>query len=117
MNKEFLEGLGLSAQAAEQVIAAHEASLQELKLHQQVELAVQAAGARNAVAARALLDMDALRAGGDVETAVRQLKQEHPYLFHIPGAPYAPFPGGPEEDRGAPLTLADALRDRYDLHG
>ena len=55
-----------------------------------VERAVTAARGRNVRAIRALLDVDALKAGGDVGAAVAAVKAENGYLFEGAGpAPYA----------------------------
>ena len=118
MDQVFLEGLGVSAEAAETILKAHSAAMAEQTLQHQVAIAIGQAGGRNHTAISALLDMETLAVAEDtaaaVTAAVAQLKAENGYLFEsATPPPYAKqtgcaAPGGDSE----PATLAGALRAR-----
>ena len=124
MDKEFLEGLGISPEAVEailskqqEVASAHQAQLSQLQLQHAVESAVHRAGGRNLKAVSALLDLESIGASQDIpaalDKALRQLKQENGYLFESPTPPpYAPFTGGANTPAPKVTTLAGALRER-----
>lgn len=124
MDKEFLENLGLSAEVAEAILAeqekldtAHQAQVAQLQLQHGVQLAVQRHGGRNVKAISALLDMEKIGAEEDVsaalESAVKQLKKEHSYLFEAEKPPvYARNTGAGNGLPPEPTTLAGALRER-----
>lgn len=115
MDKEFLESLGLAPEAVDSVLQAHEAGLEALRFTHRLEQEVTAAGGRNLKAITALLDVDALKEGGDAKEAVEGLKKECPYLFASAAAPYAPFTGSKPQEPEAPQTLAGALKERFGL--
>jgi len=127
MDKEFLESLGMTPEAAEAVMAAygqaladvqesHRKAIAAMEFDRQLEKAVEAAGGRNFKAVTALLDLDALRNGGDMEQALKDLKKDSPYLFRERAAqPYAPFTGGASPEPKEPETLAGALRERFGI--
>lgn len=99
-----------------QAVADHEKQLAELRLHSALESAVTRLGGRNVKAISALLDMDDIRASDDVpaalETALTALKKENGYLFAVPQAPPYARGTGSAMPESAPVTLADALRQR-----
>ena len=128
MDKEFLAQQGLQPEAAEAVWAAHTAAveaLQEQLRNQSVQFAlkqaVTAAGGRNLTAIRALVDETAIAQSENMEdaarTAVESLKQDSPYLFHLPQV-YAPGTGTASPKTGysmeelGKLSLADYRRYR-----
>ena len=123
MDKEFLENLGMDAQAVEAVleahqktVQAHQAQLAAMQLQHQVSEAVQKAGGRSVKAISALLDMDTIAQSQDVpgalEAALKELKEESGYLFQGATPPqYAKFTGTQELPQKA-TTLAGALRER-----
>ncbi len=127
MDKEFLETLGITPEAVEAVLQAHneameaaqkthEEAMAGLRFEQELERAVEAAGGRNQKAVAALLDLEALRNGEDMTQAIAQLKKENPYLFRDRAVqPYAPFTGGGSAEQKEPETLAGALRERFGI--
>ena len=117
MDREFLEGLGLEAQAVQAVLDAHGKAMAAAKMEHTVQTAVQKAGGRNLKAITALLDLDAIGGSEDVpgalEQALQQLKKDSGYLFEAPTPPpYARFTGAPAPEMAAPTTLAGALREK-----
>lgn len=123
MDRAFLEGLGMDAQAVEAVLEAHGKVVQEhqtqlaaLQLQQQVSEAVHKAGGRSVKAISALLDMEAICQSQDVgaalEEAMSALKQDSGYLFQSATPPqYARFTGSQQMPQKA-TTLAGALKER-----
>ena len=124
MDKEFLEGLGLTPEAVEAILAqqeetasSHREEMAALRLEHAVESAVQRLGGRNLKAISALLDMESIKNCEDVptaaEAAVKALKKENGYLFEsqVP-PPYAPFTGAAQNPAPKVTTLAGALRER-----
>ena len=125
MDQEFLEGLGLSPEAALQVLSQVEAMRQEqqaqlrqAQLDGALEAAVAAHGGRSGKAIRALLDEQALLSAEDLALAARQavgrLKREHGYLFQSPqasGAGSARVAGYSLEELGS-MSLAEYKRAR-----
>ena len=126
MDKEFLESLGLEETAVTAILErhtqqeqAHAAALEQVRFDHLLEQAVAREGGRNAVAIRALLDVDALAAAEDrqkaVQDAVKKLKKDCNYLFESPVPPaYATGTGTnrgyvPEE----PKSLAEALKEKF----
>ena len=96
----------------------HAAALAKIRLDSALQGAVQAAGGRNLAAISALLDMEAISKSEDIpgalESSLEQLKQEHDYLFQIPGMPvYSALTGTGNTTPHAPATLAGALREKY----
>ena len=103
-----------------QAVAAHRQELSEVVFGHNLEKAIFAARGRNARAITALLDIDALKASEDQQTAVNQavekLKEECGYLFHgETPPPYARGTGAaaPETHKG-PATLAGALLEKFE---
>lgn len=103
-----------------QAIAAHRQELSNVVFSHNLEKAIFAARGRNAKAITALLDVDALKASEDQQTAlaqaVQQLKQECAYLFQTETPPpYARGTGAaaPEEHK-SPATLAGALLEKFE---
>lgn len=125
MDRAFLEGLGLTADAVEAVLAEHEKAARgwedkysQLQFGAVMESAIAASGGRSAKAITALLDVEALRSSEDqqqaVKQALQQLKQEHGYLFESPRPPaYAPGTGTGAFAPEAPQTLAGALKEKF----
>ena len=122
MDREFLEGLGLAAEAVEAVLEAHnqvvqtaQAQLSQAQLRQQVSEAVLSAGGRNVKAISALLDLETIGSSEDVgqalQEAVAAVKKENGYLFHGTVPQYARFTGS-QEPPAKVSTLAGALKER-----
>ena len=97
-------------------LADHAGQLQKLQLQSALQTAVSKAGGRNVKAISALLDLESIEKSDDIpgalETAVNALKEENGYLFAIPQAPAYARGTGTDTPHSAPVTLADALRDR-----
>lgn len=83
MDKEYLENL-VGPEAAADIWQKHEAALSAQRLEQAISGAVKRLGGRSEPAIRALLDRQALEAGGDPEEAVAALKKQNPWLFAPP---------------------------------
>ncbi len=99
MNMEFLTGLGLDDETAGRIMAEHESDVRELegrlndrdrqmdelRLDGDIDRELTGLGARNLRAARALLDMEALRASADREAELlaqlEEIRRENGYLF------------------------------------
>ena len=99
MNMEFLTGLGLDDETAGRIMAEHESDVRELegrlndrdrqmdelRLDGDIDRELPGLGARNLRAARALLDMEALRASADREAELlaqlEEIRRENGYLF------------------------------------
>ncbi len=125
MNREFLLSLGL----AEDVIAAilehsdetqrqHEKELADVRFEALLERAISRFGGRSSKAICALLDIDAISASDDpaaaADEALAALKRQNAYLFEAPAVPsYAPGPGTAPLEPDLPLTLAEALKQRF----
>ena len=119
MDKEYLIGMGLSEEAAQQVLATHTQELGEVTFQSQLREAVTAAGGRSHRAIGAMLDLDAIKNDSEpdkaLEQALRQLKTDCGYLFEDPAPPYAHDPGtkrSPAIEK--PATLAGAIRQKYE---
>lgn len=101
----------------EQAIAAHGAELQKLRMQNALEASVHRAGGRNVKAVAAMLDMTEIAKADDIpqalDAALGQMKEENPWLFQSQTPPaYARFAGGATQEPPAPMSLADALRER-----
>ena len=123
MDKEYLESFGIAPEVAEVILEEHqkamaeqEKAMQTLKRDHAVAFAVQKAGGRNLKAVTALLDMDTLTGENlqeNLETALRVMKEENPWLFESQTPPkFAPFTGADTAYAQKPMTLAQALKDR-----
>ena len=103
----------------EQAEAAFQQQLQQVKFTHLLETAIRTAGGRNAKAITALLDMQALQQSqdpqADTAAALAQLKQQHDYLFEAAKAPpYAAATGTAVPAAKAPVSLAGALKERFE---
>ena len=103
-----------------QAVEAHRQELSDVVFGHNLEKAILAARGRNARAITALLDVDALKASKDQQTAVEQaveaLKEECAYLFRAETPPpYARGTGAavPEEHK-SPATLAGAILEKFE---
>jgi len=103
-----------------QALAAHREELANVVFGHNLEKAILAANGRNAKAITALLDVDALKASENQQTALEEalqaLKQECSYLFRAETPPpYARGTGAmtPETHKG-PATLAGALLEKFE---
>ena len=103
-----------------QALADHRQQLQDVVFGHDLEKAILAAKGRNAKAITALLDVDALKASENQQTALEEalqtLKQECSYLFQAETPPpYARGTGAaaPQEHKG-PATLAGALLEKFE---
>lgn len=98
----------------------HAQQLDRLAFEGELSKAVTDARGRNLKAITALLDLDALQAAQDRQSAllqaVNQLKQEAGYLFEDPVPP--PYAGGTGSynhlENQAPTSLAGALREKFE---
>lgn len=122
-----LEGVAEAAQAAKsweekynQALLEHRKEMEETVFGYNLEKAILSAKGRNAKAITALLDVDALKASEDQQTALEEalqvLKQDCGYLFQteVP-PPYARGTGAmvPENNK-SPATLAGALLEKFE---
>ena len=103
-----------------QALTAHREELASVVFGHNLEKAIIAANGRNAKAITALLDVDALKASENQQTALEDalqaLKQECSYLFRAETPPpYARGTGAaaPQEHKG-PATLAGALLEKFE---
>jgi len=103
-----------------QAVADHRQQMQDVVFSHNLEKAILAAKGRNAKAITALLDVDALKASENQQTALEEalqsLKQECSYLFRTETPPpYARGTGAamPQEHKG-PATLAGALLEKFE---
>ncbi len=133
MDKEFLEGLGVSLpeeavdailQKAEQenrawqekydqMVSAHTRAREEMMLEQ----AITVCGGRNVKAISALLDTKEIFGSEDAENALHlaldKLKTDCAYLFESPAIPpFSRMAGSAQQALPQPVTLAGALRAR-----
>ncbi len=116
MTKEFLEALQLPQEVAEAIWQEHEKAVQHMAFDHDLETAIAQAGGRNHKAIAALLDIPALReAPEELPQALERLKEEQSYLFRTPVAPvYARTTGTNTQPAQGPVTLASALRERFE---
>lgn len=119
MDKQYLLEMGLSEEAAQQILTTHEQELGELRFQSQLREAVTAAGGRSHRAIGAMLDIDAIKNDAEPEKALsralNQLKADCGYLFEQAVPPYAHDPGtkrAPAIEK--PVTLAGAIRQKYE---
>ena len=103
-----------------QAVSTHREELAQVIFGHNLEQAIFAAKGRNAKAITALLDVDALKASEDQQTALKNalqsLKQECSYLFQAETPPpYATHTGAaaPQEHK-SPATLAGALLEKFE---
>ena len=128
--KERLSQAEEAAQAAEaakayeerynQAVETHRREMSDLIFSHNLEKAILAQKGRNAKAITALLDVETLKSSEnqqtDLEEALRDLKQEHAYLFQSDNPPpYARGTGAaaPTENK-SPATLAGALLEKFE---
>ena len=128
--KERLSQAEEAAQAAEaakayeerynQAVETHRREMSDLIFSHNLEKAILAQKGRNAKAITALLDVETLKSSEnqqtDLEEALRDLKQEHAYLFQSETPPpYARGTGAaaPTENK-SPATLAGALLEKFE---
>ena len=119
MDKQYLLDMGLSEEAAEQILSTHQQELRELQFQGQLREAVTAAGGRSQRAIGALLDLEAIRTDPQpqeaLKQALKQLKAEHGYLFEDKVPPYAHDTGTKHSPPiQKPVTLAGAIRQKYE---
>ncbi len=119
MDKQYLLEMGLSEEAAEQILGAHEKELGEIRFQSQLREAVTAAGGRSQRAIGAMLDLDAIKNDAEpekaLEKALKQLKADCGYLFQDAPPPYAHDPGTRQSPPiQKPVTLAGAIRQKYE---
>ena len=127
MDKGFLEGLmEMPEDVVEAILAEHgkvveewEGKCRSAALTGAVGKAIALAGGRNQAAITALLDMQALQAAEDMDAAaaqaVEKVKEQCGYLFQLAPA-YAPGTGAVQVvDEPAPVSLAQALREKFKL--
>ena len=117
---EFEGTAGAWEEKYNQAVAAHRQELSDVVFGHNLEKAILAARGRNAKAITALLDVDALKASEDQQTAlaqaVQELQQECGYLFQAETPPpYARGTGAavPEEHK-SPATLAGAILEKFE---
>mgnify|MGYP002508472022 CR=1 FL=1 len=103
-----------------QAVETHRREMSDLIFSHNLEKAILAQKGRNAKAITALLDVETLKSSEnqqtDLEEALRNLKQEHRYLFQSDNPPpYARGTGAaaPTENK-SPATLAGALREKFE---
>ena len=119
MDKAYLMEMGLSEEAAQQILSTHTKELAEIEFQSQLREAVTAAGGRSHRAIGAMLDMDAIRSDPQpakaLEQALKQLKTDHGHLFADIVPPYAQDPGTKQSPViQKPVTLAGAIRQKYE---
>ena len=127
MDKEFLESLMEMPEAVvEAILAQHGKAVEALEgkyraamLDGAVGKAIALAGGRNEKAIAALLDMQALQGAENLDAAageaVRAVKENCGYLFQVAPA-FAPGTGGVQmAEKDAPVSLAQALREKFRL--
>ena len=103
-----------------QAVETHRREMSDLIFSHNLEKAILAQKGRNAKAITALLDVETLKSSEnqqtDLEEALRNLKQEHRYLFQSDNPPpYARGTGAaaPTENK-SPATLAGALLEKFE---
>ncbi len=122
MDRQFLEGLNLEPSVIDEILREHDRALEGQRFESQMGDAIRAAGGRNQKAIRALLDEKAIGESEDrqaaLEQALRQVKQDSPYLFDTPvrpmyagGVPAQVRSGCTMEDLGA-MSMAEYRRFR-----
>lgn len=119
MDKQYLLDMGLSEEAAAQILQTHEKEIGELRFQGQLREAVTAAGGRSLRAIGAMLDMDTIKNHAEpekaLEQALKQLKADCGYLFQDAVPPYAQDPGTRQGSViQKPVTLAGAIRQKYE---
>ena len=103
-----------------QAVSDHRQELADVVFGHNLEKAILAANGRNAKAITALLDVDALKASENQQTALEEalqnLKQECSYLFRTETPPpYARGTGAmAQETHKGPATLAGALLEKFE---
>ena len=121
MNREFLEGKGLSEEVIDEIMAEHELGLGEMRAELEEQLAAKdeelkglrtgyaidmelaGLGAKNFKAVKALLDMEALDPDEGIQGLREQLEQirrENSYLFEDPQVPVVVGPTAPKTEKG-----------------
>ena len=106
---------GVDVAALQQEVEGLRQRLADASFQSLLDGAITAAKGRNAKAITALLDLDALRDGGDIAAALETLKGECGYLFDdapVP-PPYSAVTGTQTGAADTPRSLAAALRERY----
>lgn len=122
MMRDFLlqmQSRGLPEELIDTILEAHEQTTRQIRMQGMLELAIAQAGGRNLKAITALLDLEGLQEAEDpriaAEQAVAELKKECGYLFEQAQTPppYAAGTGVQSQEPAGPVTLADALRERF----
>lgn len=122
MTREFLlqmQSQGLPEELIDPILDAHERTVHQVRAEGLLEAAIVQARGRNMRAITALLDLESLQGAEDpraaAEQAVAELKKECGYLFEQAQTPppYAAGTGGQSQEPAGPVTLADALRERF----
>ena len=124
MTREYLlqlqsQGQGIPEELIDGILEAHEKTVRQVRAEGLLEAAIAQARGRNPKAITALLDMESLLDAEDpkaaAELAVAELKKDCGYLFEqvqVP-PPYAAGTGVQGQEPAGPVTLADALRERF----
>ena len=120
------EGLKQELESARQTIAqleegnqkALEEKARQVEFSYLLKQAVKDSGGRNQKAVEALLDLEDLQKADKPEAALQDainaLQKEHPWLFQTQTPPpYAAFTGTQSPRKNEPVTLAGALREKF----
>lgn len=86
MNEEFLTQLGLDGETAGKILAEHNRELEGERLSAELTRAINAAGAKDEAAVRALLADEQLEPES-ISEKIGALKKEHPALFEKENTP------------------------------
>ncbi len=105
-----------------QAISDHNQKMADMAFDHALESAINGAKGKSTKAIRALLDVDTLKGSknqeADIKAALEGLKKDSGYLFddgQIP-PPYAGGTGtGNPKQSGEPMSLAGALREKYNI--
>ena len=115
---DFESAAGAWEEKYNQAVSDHRQELADVVFGHNLEKAILAANGRNAKAITALLDVDALKASENQQTALEEalqtLKQECSYLFQVETPPpYARGTGAmAQETHKGPATWAGALLEK-----
>ena len=119
MKQELETAKQTIAQMEEASSRALEEKVRQVEFSYLLRQAVKDAGGRNQKAVEALLDMEGIQAAQQPEEALRDalsgLQKENPWLFCTQAPPpYAVGTGTQSPKSAAPVTLAGALRERFE---
>lgn len=93
MERDFLQGLGLSDDVVDAVLGQHEGELAAVRFDGVLSREIVSARGKNQKAIAALLDVESLRGTDDPEAGVKEalaaLQKSDAYLFESAPAPYA----------------------------